>query len=165
MTSMSALRDWNPRLSKHEGFSFFLFFFLRLEHRTLVKLFVLIQFLNLRQSVGVLGWGISPSQGRYPTQTHGYAIAQAVSRRLPTSAARVRVHVKSYGICGGQSGAGAGFIWVFRFPLPIFIPPTAPHSSFIVRLWYNRTVGGVPSGLASSHSRKLKLNQKLTQAQ
>jgi hypothetical protein len=30
------------------------------------------------------------------------------------------------GFRGGQSGAGAGFLRVLRFPLPIFIPPTAP---------------------------------------
>jgi hypothetical protein len=59
----------------------------------------------------------------------GRVIAQAVSRRLPTAAARVRSHVKSCGICGGQSGTGAGFLRVLRFPLPFLIPPTAPHSS------------------------------------
>jgi hypothetical protein len=62
----------------------------------------------------------------------------AVSRRLPTAAARVRA--RSSGICGGQSGTGAGFIRVFRFPLPFFIPPTAPHSSTI-QGWYNRPTG------------------------
>jgi hypothetical protein len=36
--------------------------------------------------------------------------------------------VWSCGICGGQSGAGAGFLQVLRFPLPIFIPPIAPQS-------------------------------------
>jgi hypothetical protein len=36
-----------------------------LEHRASVKRFVSLQFLNLRQSVGLLGRGISPSQGRY----------------------------------------------------------------------------------------------------
>jgi hypothetical protein len=36
-----------------------------LEHRASVKRFVSLQFLNLIQSVGLLGWGISPSQGRY----------------------------------------------------------------------------------------------------
>jgi hypothetical protein len=36
-----------------------------LEHRASVKRFVPLQFLNLRHSVGLLGWGISPSQGRY----------------------------------------------------------------------------------------------------
>jgi hypothetical protein len=34
-----------------------------------VNRFVSLQFLNLRQLVGLLGWDISPSQGRYLTQT------------------------------------------------------------------------------------------------
>jgi hypothetical protein len=56
----------------------------------------------------------------------GRAIAQAVSRWLPTAAARIRARVWSSGICGGQSGPGAGFLRVLRFPLPIFIPPITP---------------------------------------
>jgi hypothetical protein len=36
-----------------------------MEHRTSVKRFVSLQFLNLRQSAGLLGRVISPSQGRY----------------------------------------------------------------------------------------------------
>jgi hypothetical protein len=52
----------------------------------------------------------------------GRAIAQAVSRWLFTAEALVRARVWSSGICGGQSGAGAGFLRVLRFPLPIFIP-------------------------------------------
>jgi hypothetical protein len=61
----------------------------------------------------------------------GRAIAQAVSRWLPTAVARIRAWVWSCGICGGQSGAGAGagFMQVLRFPLPIFVPPIAPQSS------------------------------------
>jgi hypothetical protein len=58
----------------------------------------------------------------------GRAIAQAVSRWLPTAAACVRARVWSSGICGGQNCAGAGFLRVLRFPLPIFIPPIAPQS-------------------------------------
>jgi hypothetical protein len=63
-----------------------------------------------------------------PTIQLGSAIAQAVSRWLPTAAARVRARVWSSEICGGQSGAGADFLRVLRFPLPIFIPPISPSS-------------------------------------
>jgi hypothetical protein len=42
----------------------------------------------------------------------GRAIAQAVSRWLPTAAAWILARVKSCGICGGQSGTGAGFLQV-----------------------------------------------------
>jgi hypothetical protein len=58
----------------------------------------------------------------------GRAIAQAVSRWLPTAAARVRSRLWSSGICGGQSDAGAGFLRVLRFPLAIFIPRNSPSS-------------------------------------
>jgi hypothetical protein len=75
--------------------------------------------------------GLAPSEGR--------AIAQAVSRWLPTAAARVRSRVWSSAICGGQIGAVAGFLRVLRLPLPIFIPPIAPQSpSPIIWGWYNR---------------------------
>jgi hypothetical protein len=53
------------------------------------------------------------------------AIVQAVSRWLPIVAARVRSRVWSSGICGRQSVAGADFLRVLRFPLPIFIPTIA----------------------------------------
>jgi hypothetical protein len=58
----------------------------------------------------------------------GRTIAQAVSRWLPTAAARVRARVWSSGICGEQSGAGAGLLRVLRFPLPVFIPSNSPSS-------------------------------------
>jgi hypothetical protein len=73
----------------------------------------------------------------------GRAVAQAVSRRLPTAAARVRAQVRSCGACSGQSDTGEGFLRVLRFPLPILIPPTAPHSSSsIIWGWYNMPVSG-----------------------
>jgi hypothetical protein len=58
----------------------------------------------------------------------GRAIAQAVSRWFPTAAARVQTRVWSSGLCGGQRGAGAGFLRVLRFPLPILIPPNSQLS-------------------------------------
>jgi hypothetical protein len=79
----------------------------------------------------------------------GRAIAQAVSRWLPTAAARVRARIWLYGICGGQSGAGAVFLRVLRFALPILIPPIAPQSpSSVIWGWYNKpVVAAIPSGL------------------
>jgi hypothetical protein len=76
----------------------------------------------------------------------GRAIAQVISHRLPTAAARV----KSCGICGGQSGTRAGVLLVLGFPLPIFIPPIAPQSpSSIIWVRYTRpVVAEVPSGLS-----------------
>jgi hypothetical protein len=58
--------------------------------------------------------------------TIGCAVAQAVSRWLPTAAARVRIRA-ACGVSGGQSGTGAGFLRVLRFPLPI-IPQISPLS-------------------------------------
>jgi hypothetical protein len=58
----------------------------------------------------------------------GRSIVQAVSRRLPTAAARVRAPLWLCGIRGGQRGAGAGFLRVLRRPLPILIPPNSPPS-------------------------------------
>jgi hypothetical protein len=52
--------------------------------------------------------------------------SSAVRRWLPTAAARVRVRA-ACGVCGGQSGTGAGFLRVLPFPLPI-IPLISPLS-------------------------------------
>jgi hypothetical protein len=86
------------------------------------------------------------SSGRNNTERSclnlGRVIAQTVSRRLPNAAACVRARIRSYGISGGQNGTGADFLRVLQFPLPILIPPTAPHSSPIIRGWYNRPVSG-----------------------
>jgi hypothetical protein len=90
------------------------------------------------------------------------AIAQAVSRWLPTSAARVRAQVKSCGICGGQSEAGTGFLRVLRIPLPILIPPTAPYSSSIIWGWYTRPISGRRTKwTVSPHSKTQKKKRKL----
>jgi hypothetical protein len=49
--------------------------------------------------------------------TQGRAVAEAVSRRLPTTVARVRSYGKSCGICGQRSGAGASFLRVHGLTL------------------------------------------------
>jgi hypothetical protein len=78
------------------------------------------------------------------------AIAQAVSHRLTTAAARVRAWVRSCGICGGQSGTGADFLRVLWCPLPIRIPQIAPQSSIIYHRagTIGQTVAAVPGGLS-----------------
>jgi hypothetical protein len=81
----------------------------------------------------------------YVTQRRGRTTAQVVSRRLPTAAFRVLSQVKKCGICGGQIGIGAGFLRILPFPLPIFIPPTAPHSSIIRAGTTGQLVADVPS--------------------
>jgi hypothetical protein len=77
---------------------------------------------------------------------HARAIAQAISRWLPTLTARVRARVWSNGVCGGQTGAGAGFLRVHRFPLPIFITQNSPSSQSHGVGTIGQLVAEVPSG-------------------
>jgi hypothetical protein len=88
----------------------------------------------------------------------GRATTQAISCRLLIASARVRAQFRSCGICGGQSGTGAGFSQYFPFPLSILIPSTAPHSS-IIRGWNIRPVNGRLTKWTQSHltPRKNKL--------
>jgi hypothetical protein len=58
----------------------------------------------------------------------GNDVNRSYIREIPTAAARVQTRVWSSGIYGGQSGTGAGFLRVLRFPLSIFIPPNSPSS-------------------------------------
>jgi hypothetical protein len=51
----------------------------------------------------------------------GCAVAQAVSRWLSTSSARVRIRA-ACGVCDGQIGVVACFLRVLRFPLLIILP-------------------------------------------
>jgi hypothetical protein len=90
----------------------------------------------------------------------GRVITQAVSRLLPTAAARVRSQLKSCEIYGGQGGAGVGFLRVLWFPLPILIPPTPPHPSSIVRGWYNRLISGRRAKWTQSHPTSRILKRK-----
>jgi hypothetical protein len=53
----------------------FLFLWLPLVVQSIHETLVSFQFLNLRQSVGLLGRGISPSQGRYLAYTDTHALS------------------------------------------------------------------------------------------
>jgi hypothetical protein len=50
------------------------------------------------------------------SEWRGWAIAQAVTCHLPTTVTRVWFQVKSWGICGGQSGTGQVSFKNLRFP-------------------------------------------------
>jgi hypothetical protein len=58
----------------------------------------------------------------------GHAIAQVISPKLLTVLAWFKSQVTPCVLCGRQSGTLARFLQALWFPLPIFIPPTAPHS-------------------------------------
>jgi hypothetical protein len=86
-------------------------------------------------------------------EIYGRAIAQTVSSRLPTAAARVRARVRSCGICGRQSGTGTGFPCQFAFH------GVLPQSSSLIRSgWIEQTVAAVPSGLILTPLRMWKKN-------
>jgi hypothetical protein len=106
--------------------------------------------LHARTSNHALYW--VPRLKAQLTAWRGRAISHAVSRRLPTAAARVPARVQSCGICSGQSGYGAGFLRVLRFPLPNLIPPIAPQSpSYIIRGWYKWPNSGRSTEWTQSH--------------
>jgi hypothetical protein len=92
----------------------------------------------------------------------GRAIAKAVSCQFPTTVAWARAQVRSCGSCGGQSGTGAGFLQGLRFPLPILISPTPPHSSSVIWGWYNRPVSGWCTKWTQSHPTPGNLKKKPT---
>jgi hypothetical protein len=69
------------------------------------------------------------------------ATAQAVSRRLPTAAARFQPGSSHVGFMVDEVALRQVFSRVLRFPLPILIPPTAPHSSVVLG-WYSRPNSG-----------------------
>jgi hypothetical protein len=56
-------------------------------------------------------------------EMEGRAIAEAISHWFPITAARVRVQIRSFGICDRRSGTGAGFL------LSTSISPANSHST------------------------------------
>jgi hypothetical protein len=79
---------------------------------------------------------------RTPKQVRvGRARADAVSRWLPTAAARVRARIWSSRICGGQNGAEAGYLRVLRF-FPAKLHSAKFSILTITRGRHNRPVNG-----------------------
>jgi hypothetical protein len=89
-----------------------------------------------------------------------HAIAEAVSRWLPTTAARVQSRVWSSGICGGRSGVGAGFLRVLRIPLP-FIPPNSLSSQSPGAGTIGQQVADVPSGPSLDSTPQYAIKKKI----
>jgi hypothetical protein len=55
------------------------------------------------------------------------------------------------GFAVDKTGAMVSILLVLLFPLPVLIPPTVPHSSFIIRGWYNRPNSGRRTKWTQSH--------------
>jgi hypothetical protein len=79
----------------------------------------------------------------------GRGIAQVVSRRLPTAAARIRAGVRSCGICG----TGTGFLRALQLPCQFAFHHNHNLSSGTGTI--GQTVAAVPSGLISPHEKKI----------
>jgi hypothetical protein len=124
--------------------------------RAIVRLEGLKQLKNLMISLG-----IEPATFRLVAQCLNQLCYRPChsSGLLPNAVVRVRTRVRSCGICGGQSGTGARFLRVLRFPLSVLIPPLAPQSpSSIIWGWYNRPImATVPSGLSLTPLRTMLL--------
>jgi hypothetical protein len=69
----------------------------------------------------------------------GRAIAQRLVAGFPPRGPEFEHGSGHVGFVVDKVALGAGFLWVLRFPLPIFIPPIAPQSSSSI-IWglYNR---------------------------
>jgi hypothetical protein len=96
---------------------------------------------------------------------HAYRELRCLQSCKQNTVSGIRAHVTSCGICGGQIGSGGGFFRLLRFPLPIFIPPTALHSSSISGAnTIGQLVADVPSGLRliPPQETKTKTKKKLS---
>jgi hypothetical protein len=94
------------------------------------------------------------------TLCFGRAIAQALSNRFSTAAARVRAQFWSCGICGIQSGTGAGFLRMLRFTMSIHIPPTVQHPCIVGVGAIGQLVADVPSGLSLTQTKETEIPKR-----
>jgi hypothetical protein len=88
-------------------------------------------------------------------------LAQAVSHRLPTAAARVGAQVRSCGIWGGQSVTLAGFLRLLRFPCQFSFHRLLhiKHHLSSGAGTIGQLVADVPSGLSLTPSQVTKLTK------
>jgi hypothetical protein len=92
----------------------------------------------------------------------GRAIAQAVSRFVSHRGGPGSSPGLASRICGGQNGAGAGFLRVLRFPLPIFIPPNSPPSQSPGAGTIGHTVADVPSGPSMDSTPTMRITKNIS---
>jgi hypothetical protein len=94
----------------------------------------------------------------------GRAIAQAVSRRLPTAAARVRSQVTSSGICGGKMALGQVSPEYFGFPCQFsfhWLLDTHHHHLLPYRAGtISQMAADVPSGLILTLPQEIRIKEK-----
>jgi hypothetical protein len=91
------------------------------------------------------------------------AIAQAVSRRLATAAARVKTQIRLCGICCGQNGTGTVFFEYFSFPCQfsfhrlLHIHHHLPFGTSTI----GQLMADVPSGLSFTPHQETKQKKSL----
>jgi hypothetical protein len=111
--------------------------------------------LNLREAITCNVTRRSVGRGRVcgrlpctvPTHLYGRAIAEAVSRWLPTAATRVRARVWQVGFVVDKMASGQVFSEYFGFPCrPQFIPPPSPSSQSPGTGTRSQVMAAVPRG-------------------
>jgi hypothetical protein len=92
----------------------------------------------------LLIWGMSTVMVKTPQKWHSYRFETRlmsagclsnisfIARNTATVTDRILSKVKSCWIYGGQSCTEAGYLRILRFPLPVLLPPAAPHSLIIL---------------------------------
>jgi hypothetical protein len=69
------------------------------------------------------------------------------NNKLPIAAAQFRSQIRSFGIHGRKCDSDARILRVFRFPLPILIPPPLPSLVFLSSTLYSLVTGKVKLSL------------------
>jgi hypothetical protein len=127
----------------------------RLPYRTLLYLCIYKRLKN-----HVASFRVHTSYNETGINTGAAAIAQAISRRLPTAAARVRSQVTSVGFVVDKVALGQVFSEHFGFLCKFSFHRLLQNHCHIVWGWYNRPNSGRPTKWTQSHptSKKTEKN-------